>query len=84
VDIGRHIHTSAFGKPEKPGRYVVPYDEHKSEILDVSFNDEWAQKLEKKIEQLIPLMLTEQSSKPQSWLILLGDLCYILNVLKWK
>jgi hypothetical protein len=41
----------------KAGRYSVPYDKKKSEILDVSFNDEWVQKLEKQIEQKIPLIL---------------------------
>jgi hypothetical protein len=29
-------------------------------------------------------MLTEQASKPKSWLILFVDLCYILNVLTRK
>jgi hypothetical protein len=69
---------------EKPGRYSVPYDKKKSEILDVCFNNEWVQKLEKKMEQMIPLVLTKQSPRPDCCLILLGDLSYILNILKRK
>jgi hypothetical protein len=53
-------------------------------MLDVSFNDEWAKKLEKKMEQTMPLILTKQACRPDCWLILLGNLSYILNVLNRK
>jgi hypothetical protein len=81
-EIEKIINTIAFGTADKPGRYSVPYDKQKSEILDV--NHEWAQKLEKEMEQIIPLILKKQSSRPDCWLIILCDLSYILNVLKRK
>jgi hypothetical protein len=84
ADMEHHINTIAFGTEDKPGRYCIPYDKQKSEILDVSFNDEWAQRLEKKFEVLIPLMLKKPSSRSDSWLVLTGDLVHILNVLKRK
>jgi hypothetical protein len=83
-EIEKIINTTVFGTAEKPGRYCVPFHKQKSEILDVSFNDEWAQKLEKKMEQMIPLILTKQLSRPNCWLICLRDLSYILSVLNRK
>jgi hypothetical protein len=74
----------ALSTAEKPRRYSMTYDKQKSKLLDVSFNDEWAQKLDKKLEEMIPLILTKQSSRPDCWLVLLGDLSYILNVLNRK
>jgi hypothetical protein len=82
--IEKIINTIVFDTADKPGRYSVPYDKQKSEVLDVSFKDEWAQKLEQNMEQMIPLILTKQSSRPDCWLIVPGDLSYILNVFKRK
>jgi hypothetical protein len=50
----------------------------------MNFNDEWTQKLEKKMVQLVPLIIMKQPSIPDSWSVLLGDLGDIFNVIKQK
>jgi hypothetical protein len=84
IDIASGISTIAIGTPEKPGRYIVLYDKQKGEIGEVSFNDEWAQKLEGKLGEIIPLTLKEEESDPDGWLHLCGKLSYILQVLTKK
>jgi hypothetical protein len=69
---------------DKPVSYSMPYDKQQSQITDVSFDGEWVQKLELNLEKIIPLVLTNQSCRPDWWLVLLSDLSYILNVVNRK
>jgi hypothetical protein len=64
VDITDVTNAIAFGTSETPGRYNVAYDKQKGEIGDVSFNDEWAQKLKGKLGEIIPIIIQEEYSDP--------------------
>jgi hypothetical protein len=53
-DIAKQVYTIAFVNVEKPGRYKVPFDKVKGALLEISFNNEWAQKIDVKFGELIP------------------------------
>jgi hypothetical protein len=53
------LNTIAFGTVEKPGCYKVPFDKVKGVILEISFNDEWSQKIDVKFGELIPIFLQQ-------------------------
>jgi hypothetical protein len=57
-DIGKQVNIIGFRTVEKPGRYKVPFDKVKGILLEISFNDEWAQNIDVKFAELIPRIFT--------------------------
>jgi hypothetical protein len=81
-DIGKQVNTILLGTVEKPGRYKVPFDKVKGVLLEISFNDEWAQHIDVKFAELIPRMFTTVNAHQEIWLDVARNLSKILDTLK--
>jgi hypothetical protein len=80
--IGKKFNTIAFGIVEKTGFYKIPFDKVKGILLEISFNDEWAQKIDVKFAELIPSFLTTFNARQKRWLYVASNLSKILDTLK--
>jgi hypothetical protein len=57
------LNEKAFGEPDDPGTYSVPMDEKTGELGEVKFNDNYAQRVEETLADILPKFLTNASSK---------------------
>jgi hypothetical protein len=81
-DIGKQVNTIAFGTVEKPGRYKVQFDNVKGVLLEIIFNDKWAQTIDVKFAELIPRIFTTVNARQERWLYVASNLSKILDTLK--
>jgi hypothetical protein len=81
-DIAKQVNTIAFISVEKPGRYKAPFDKVKGVLLEISFNDEWAQKIDVEFAKLIRIIFTTAKARQEIWLDVASNLSKILDTLK--
>jgi hypothetical protein len=79
--IGKQVNTKAFGTVERLGRYKVPFDKVEGILLEISFNDEWAQKIDVKFAELILRIFTIVNARQERWLYVASNLSKILDTL---
>jgi hypothetical protein len=79
--IAKQVNMVAFGTVDKPGCYKVPFYKVKGVILEISFNDEWTQKIDVKFAELIPRIFTTVNARQERWLDVASNLSKILDTL---
>jgi hypothetical protein len=63
--ISEYINTIAYGTPEDPGNYQVPFDSKTGKIAEVKFDDSRAKLLELHLPKILEVILMNEPNKTE-------------------
>jgi hypothetical protein len=78
--VSKVLNTTAFGTAEEPGPYVLPVGSD-GELGEIKFNDRWANDIENSLDEILPLIITDQPDKLADWTSWMSKLSEFFKIL---